>query len=118
MSSEQVYTEEVVPKVVQKKEPSCAITSEGITFMGFQVSWLVILLVAVVLYFVLRGTQMDSVFGDPSSSPNVSMSSSPSVSMRPSMGPGGISANVSAPRMPAPEGPGGEIARMFGHNRW
>jgi CBS domain containing-hemolysin-like protein len=122
MSSEQDYTEEAVPEVIEKKAPVCAITSEGITLMGFHLSWMVLLLVAVVLYFVFNGDRLSSLLGDSSSSPSSSSVTSRAMGPRASMGPRsatvGISANVSGPRMTTPPGPSGDIARMFGHNDW
>ena len=103
MSTVQSSQEQRPTMEQQEKKPSCAITSQGITLMGYEVSWLIIVAVLLLLYLLMKGKSSDNMFGE-----SVGVSSTVAPTLPAS----------SIPRVGAPGPLSGEVARIFGHNRW
>jgi hypothetical protein len=104
MSSEQQDHQNTAPvKTVNR----CAITSEGITIAGYQLSWILIILIVVVIFFIWKRDTLSGMFND-----------KPTVMAAPA----GISATVNPNGISTfrtnPGGPVGDIGRMFGHSTW
>jgi hypothetical protein len=91
-----------------KKQPSCAFNQDGVTLFGIHVSWLFLIIVGAIIFFVLHkqgmlGDEVSSVLNPPAKMTTGSTS-----------GMVGVSANV-AP-MAGPVGVSGEVGRFFNHN--
>ena len=108
MSSEPEDRQTVQPEPV-KQVGRCGITSEGITIAGYHLSWILILLIAIVVYLIFKPDTLSGFFGDKKTTTLVPTP----VGLSATVNPNGTSTLRAAPAPPI-----GEAARMFGHSYW
>ncbi len=94
----------------KKSTPMCKVNKDGITLFGTSIPWIVIIIVlAVIVYFMNNKGMFSSGLSSTSSTPFSSSASS----VRPVSG---ISANIGSPSPSLT--PAGEISRNFFSNKW
>ena len=95
-----------------KQVGRCGITSEGITIAGYHLSWILIILIAIVVYLIFKPDTLSGLFGDKKTTTVVPAP----VGVTATVNPNGTS--IFRTTTSGPAGPAGEVGRMFGHSTW
>lgn len=107
MSSEPEDHPAMQPEPV-KQVGRCGITGEGITIAGYHLSWILIILIAIVVYFIFKPDALSGLFGDK----KTTVVQAP-VGLSATVTPSGTSTLRATPAPVV-----GEVGRMFGHSNW